>query len=216
MNPPRSPMLQRCSSSPGIAATSASVNPGTSAEEMPSYEPTRMSSRVTGRRDQKFAPRVAWSEVIRSSTVASGRVIQSGVMVAGKMIQLREHCRNLVGQDEHEVVVLHLAHGMCETFSLVVDDLDLTVGHSRLVQPLDDEAGHLARLASAAVLVLADDHAVELRREPADGSQVLVAPVAGRSDYSNSPGSVEVVDEFHQSGNRRRVVSVVQIGRASC
>src|SRR5215211_4174362 len=139
MNPPRSPMLQRCSSRPGIADTSASVNPRTSADEMCSYSPTRMSSRVTGWRDQKFAPRVACSDIMRSSVDASGGVIRSGGPVAGKQVQLREHRGYLVGENEHEVVVLHLAHRMRETFCLLVDDLYPTVVHPCFVQSLDDQ-----------------------------------------------------------------------------
>ncbi len=81
--------------------TSNSVNPGASAELISAYAPTAISIRVIGCRDQKFAPRVACSEVILSSTVGSGSVIQSQWSIRCEAVELAQHRRHIVGKNEH-------------------------------------------------------------------------------------------------------------------
>src|SRR5258707_82492 len=163
MNPPRSPMLQRCSSSPGIVDTSNSVNPGASAELISAYAPTAISMRVIGCRDQKFAPRVACSEVILSSTAGSGSVIQSQWSVRCETIELRQHRRHFVRENEHEIVVFHLRQRVRESLALIVDDLDLRIVHAVFFQSFDDQLRDFSGLSPSTILVLTDNHAIELR-----------------------------------------------------
>src|SRR4026208_1896009 len=193
MKPPRSPMLHRCSSRPGIVAPSLSVKPGASAELMSSYAPTAMSMRVTGRRDQKLAPRIECSDVIFSSTAGSGSVIRSGSTICGEMIELRQHRRHIVGENEHQIVVLHLRQRVRQSLGFVVDDLDLRISHSVFLEPFDDQPRNLARLTSSAILVLTDDDAIELRRQTSYRAQVFVPPIARGGNDSDPAGCVEVV-----------------------
>src|SRR5512132_3007581 len=193
MKPPRSPIEQRCSTSPGIAATRASVNCGPAwHDEMSSYSPTRRSMRVTGRDDQKFAPRVAWSVVMRIVRKGSGRFIRyesdkssflipaerplgraglkergmrnEGVLPSSsRRPHVRQHPGHVVDQRDGDVVLLEHGDGAVDRLELVEDELDAVVGEAAVAQAVGDDAGDGALLAAAAVLVLLDDDVVELR-----------------------------------------------------
>src|SRR5688500_5344572 len=97
-------MLQRCSMSPGMACASNVGTPGTSADEISSYAPTTRSIRVTGRCDQKFAPRREWSAVMRISVVGAGTWPGASGIV--QRTDLLEHAPDVVREHDREVVRL--------------------------------------------------------------------------------------------------------------
>src|SRR5687768_2455553 len=169
MKPPRSPMLHRCSISPGKAATSASVTPGTSAEEMSSYAPTTRSMRVTGRDDQKFAPRSERRATRRISERGSG-----GDSEGAMPLHVREHGRDVVGEDDEQIAGLEAAQRLPHRGELVADVLDAVLRHPPLDEPLAYQPGALAFGAAAQVGVLLDDHRVQVGGQPPHLAHVVV------------------------------------------
>src|SRR5688572_22657652 len=98
-------------------------------------------------------------------------------LLGRKLPDLLENDRNFVGKHEDEIVVLHLLQRLRQRIVLVENDLHLVFAHAAFEQSFLDQARGIAYGAAATILVLANDHAIELRGKSSDGAKVFIAPV---------------------------------------
>src|SRR5688572_3575234 len=131
------------------------------------------SMRVTGRCDQKFAPRSEWSAVIRISVSGdSSRREGSTPSTLGirENSHLVEDAANIVGEDHREIVCLEQGYSALDRLELRVHDLDAVHRHAALAKTFDHELGGRSSGPAPRVIILFHDDVIQPRCQAADGA----------------------------------------------
>src|SRR5256885_11605739 len=95
--------------------------------------------RVTGRRDQKFAPSTLRRRTGRISECGSGRLTETRAPLAKWRAQALHHPLRLVGENDRQVALPDHRRGAIDRFQLVEHCLDAILGEPALEQSLTDE-----------------------------------------------------------------------------
>jgi hypothetical protein len=165
---------------------------------------------VTGRSDQKFLPRVAWSVVMRISVAAAGGVrlvvTRPAPRARGRSPACPAPCRRAPPADRPSPS----RSSPRFTASPSSYSTSMRDGSSPpATSPSVSSSAISPRARPRRSMSFLDDHAVEPRHRAPRQADVVVTAIARHGEHAESLRRRRVPHEVHQSLDRRRVVRIV-------
>ena len=123
--------------------------------------------------------------------------------------ELLQHCRDILDQNDQEILIAQAGDAAGYRLLLGEDDLDLVSSNSRVGQAGGDDPDDLTPGPAPEILVLLQNHMIQPGAAASHVAQVFVPPVPRGGDHPDAPADRHPPHQIHETLHRGGVVGIV-------